>query len=358
MEKYTSGISICAGMFMLKWNLFAKYLIGMNIESGSSLNLYINLESIFDNICGFKRFNNLMNFYKQKVILEFEASILNLFAHYKGFFKKNNIKGKIYLYCTGLNDTNQKMKKINKWYRNHYFNKYTKNPEFKNIKELYDIGINDLKLITKFIPDCYIIESCNCDGSIIPLILHNCNNIIITKDLFDTLYCFNNYKVLFIKKDYGKNINDSIYTEPIDILSKVLDSNINVHENNIFSSPMYYSLLLSFMGDQTRNIDSLETDSFKTQNFIQMINNKVNNGEFLIDFTSIDSIANAFPSKLKNQLINNYKYFNWTLTEQMPLYEDIDKINKQIIDENDAESIQCLNNQRFLEFPINIIDLI
>ena len=358
MEKYFNGIGFCAGIFMLKWNVFANYLTDLKLESGSKINLFINFESILENICNFKRFNNLMSFYKQKVVIEFESAVLNLLAHYRGFFKKNNYNGNIYLYCTGLNDLNQSMKKINKWYRNYYFNKYTRNPEYKNIKSLYDIAVNDLKLIIKFIPNCFIIESNGCDGSMIPKLFEDSNNVIITKDLFDTIYLFENFKVLFIKQSYRKNINECIFTDPINILSNELDPSINICKTNIFTSEMYYKILLSFIGNHYRNIDDLNSDTIKTKDFVELLNTKILSEELLMDFKSIESAIKSIPKKIQNSLMNNFKCFDFNNHLSLMTENNIDNIKTQAITEYDLESIQALNNQRFLEFPVSIIDLI
>lgn len=357
MDKYISGISVCAGILMLKWNVFAKHLIDLKLETGSKVNLFISLESILENVANFKRFNNLMTFYKQKVIIEFEASVLNLLAHYRGFFKKNGYDGNIFLYCTGLNDLNQNMKKINKWYRSYYFNKYTRNPEYKNIKQLYDIGINDLKLITRFIPNCFIVESSNCDGSLIPLLLKGSNNIILTKDLFDTIYYFEGFKVLFVKQLYKKNINESVYTEPLNILNVSLEPNVDIYKTNIFNSEVYYKILLSFIGNQIRNIDDLSANSIRTKEFIEILNSKVLSEELLLDFKTIESVINFMPKKLQNNLSNNFKSYDLNIHLNLLSDSDIDNIKNQCITEYDLDSIQALNNQRFLDFPVSIIDL-
>ena len=161
---------------------------------------------------------NLVNFHKQEMVIELESSILNLMGNYKSYFNKEKCNVKVYLYHTSIDEAYpQQMCVYNKYYRNYYYNRYTQNPQFRHMGDVINkIIIPELKLILSYIPNCYFLESKTFDGSIIPQIvstLSSAKNVIITGDVFDTLYLFNpNFAIIYIKRKYQNcNIISDIF---------------------------------------------------------------------------------------------------------------------------------------------------
>ena len=104
MEEYRQGIGISAGSFMLKWDLLDQHLKmnNYNIQPDEEVNIFINFECILKNLSTQKGLLNLVTFYKQQLVIELEAAILNLMANYRAYFKKYKCKPRLFFYYTAL----------------------------------------------------------------------------------------------------------------------------------------------------------------------------------------------------------------------------------------------------------------
>ena len=358
MDKYSPGIGFCAGYLMLKWNILNQIFNDLKLTNSSKVNLFINFESILRNICKFKKFNTLFTYFTQKTVLEFESSVLNLIAHYRAYFKKNGIDCKIYLYYTDLEKDLQSMKSEFKYYRNCYYNKYKNNPEFKNIYNLLKIAIPDLELILNFVNGAYLTKVSDCDGSIVPkLISQNSDriNILISEDLFDSLYLFENFKVIYIKRSFSKNINRCVFTEPIGIVSSLVDYD-DIFNLALFENEMFFKLLLDFNGSPIRNLSSFTDDTLALNDFTDLLINESRKNSIIKNFESIKSLNSIFSKKLLTDLAKSFKAFDLNL--HLFKVKNEDNILNNLIDKFDNENLMALNNQRFLDFPLKIVDLI
>lgn len=356
MERYIPGVGRSAIQLMIKWSVLRQLLADLKDEK--EINLFINFESILRNLCKIKNLGLLVNFYLQKVVIELESSVLNLVAHYRGFFKKHGIKCNIYFYYTDLScENSQLMKNEIKFYRNYYYNKYKQNPEFKNIFRLLQIIVPDLKLITQFIDGVYFITTKEIDSSLVPKLLSSdIQSIVLTEDIFDTIYLFDNIKVLYIKRDFNKNSQSVVFSSPAEIADKILNYD-NPFELIVFNSELYFKLLLTFNGSQVRNLQSLSSDGCSIINFAENLRNKIKEGVLLENFKSLSSVLSFLPKKVQSELSQSFKGFdlNVHLSQVNELIKE--ELKEQIVDHFDFDSIMSLNNQRFLEFPVNLIDL-
>lgn len=359
MDKYIPGVSVAAGSYMLKWDLMDKYIRNnhLNIKPGDDINLFINFESILNNLFNYKNINSLLVYHKQDLVIEIESSVLNLVANYKSYFHKEKCNVKVYLYYTDLKSDNQQMMVYNKYYRTYYQNKYKQNPKFRNVGEvILDIVIPELELIMSYIPNIYFIKSNNFDSSLIPEIISrfdNIKNIIISGDIFDTLYMFNpNFINLFIKRKYQ---NLFIGTNVDEIIQYIIKDE-SPFDLNIFKSEMYFRLLLSINGSIIRNIKT--NKGFNYNYIIKLLKDGVDKGIILRDFNSLSSIIDIFPEKYKEDIKSAFQCMS--IENQYGLLNqiDIDNIKSQIIDKIDIVSVEALNNQRFLNYPINIQSLL
>lgn len=353
MDKYKCNVGFAAGSMMIKWNILNTYLT--DIKPNESLNVFINFESIIKNICNIRNFNISFNYFKQQFILDLESSILNLVANYKSYFIKQGAIPFIYLYYTDLESNEQLMRIINKYYRNYYFNKYRQNPQYKNIYEIMKIVIPEIELLLSYVPNCYFIKAINFDGSLIPLIISNSNdykNIIISEDVFDTLYMFERFKVIYIRRKYPHTY---ILTDPIDVINTIV-KNADPLSLSIFSTELYYKVFMAIKGSKIRNIQS--SKSFGYTKFIDIINDALKVGNILEEYKSIESILNIFPNQYRENIKRSF--ISCDLEKQLSLIgvQDRELVLSQIVEKYDNESIEALNNQRFLEFPVNISGLL
>lgn len=361
MEVYTPGIGITAGSMMLKWNLIDTHLHQhpIHIQTGDNVNVFINFECVLKNLMMHKGLIDAVNFHKQKIVIELESAILNMMANYKMYFNKEKCNAKVYLYYTDLSNDTQIMQStgLNKYYRTSYFNRYIENPKFRQMGELLrSTIIPEIELILLYVPGVYFVKSHSFDGSIIPYIVStfsDSKNVIISGDIFDTLYLFNpNFITLYMKRRF-QHFN---LTSDIDGTVQSIVKNESPFDLTIFNSELYYRLLLSIKGSKIRNIKSAK--GFGYGRFMNILKNGMDNGVVLKDFESLDSIIEMFPEQYRDDIKEAFICTSIDTQYQLLSETDIESVKSQLVDKTDMESLQALNNKRFLDFPINLAGLI
>ena len=354
------GIGVAAGLMMLKWDLLNTHmgLSRMKIEPGDEVNVFINFESVLRNLVNMRNISAKVSMFKQQMVIELVSSVLNLVATYRAYFKRYNPNVKVFLYYTDLlSETPQQMTVYNKYYREYYKNRYTNNPDFKAFGEvLSSIIIPEVKLILNYVPNCYMLSSDSFDSSIIPSIVSGiipARNIIITEDIFDTLYMFNpEFMTIYIKRRYQY----FHVTSDIESTVRSIIKDESMPDISIFNGELYYRLLLAIKGSKIRNIKS--TKGYGYTKFTKLLNNGLKDGIILRDFNSLNSVIGLFPKQFQEDIANAFKCTS--LDNQIDLLSetDISQIKNQIVDRVDIKSIEELNNKRFFDYPINMAALI
>jgi hypothetical protein len=193
------------------------------------------------------------------------------------------------------------------------------------------------------------------DGSIIPYIVStfdNSKNVIISADIFDTLYMFQgNFLDIYIKRRFN---HFGVYSTIEDTVRSIVKDE-SPFDLAIFNSEMYYKLLLSIKGSKIRNIKSAK--GFGYGKFLNIIKNGLDNEIILKDFSSIDSILESFPAQYRQDIKTAFMCTNIETQYQLLSESDIDNIKSQIVDKVDMASLSSLNNKRFLDYPINLPSL-
>jgi DNA-binding ferritin-like protein (Dps family) len=250
------------------------------------------------------------------------------------------------------------MSEHNKFYRNYYHNQYCQNQKYKAIGDIIsNIVVPEIRTILSFVPDCYFLESKKFDSSVIPLIVDEASpersSVIITSDVFDTLYLMEkNFVTLYIKRRYA---NLTIISD-VEAAVQSIITGVDAFQLTTFNEDMYFKLLLSVKGSKIRNIQSAK--GFGYGKFIKLVNDAIGSGSILRDFKSIDSIIDIFPEKYREDIRTAYKCTD--IRFQFSLLTDADKkmILDQIIDLSDIQSVENLNNVRFQKYQINIPGLL
>ena len=344
---------------MLKWNLLDQHVHNhpINIQSGDDVNVFINFETVLRNLGNQKGLTSTVSFHKQKIVIELEAAILNLAASYKMYFQKEKCIPKIYFYHTDLGENKQEMTVYNKYYRSYYHNRYMNNPQFRLMGDVMNkIIIPEVELILSYVPGVYFIKANTFDGSIIPQMIYtlsNAKNVIITGDIFDTLYMFNpNFMTIYIKRRFQQF---NVYSDVDNVVQSII-KDVSPFDLTIFNSEMYFRLLLSIKGSKIRNIRSAK--GFGYPKFASILKRGLDNDIILRDFESIESIIQLFPENYREDIKTAFKCTS--IDTQFELTNDIDVeyVKSQIIDKIDMESLEALNNRRFLDFPINLPGLL
>lgn len=362
MDKY-QPIGIAAGLMMMKWELLSQHLRPREIfEPGDTVNLFISFESILRNIASQRNLNSMITFHKQSTVLDLESAILNVVANYRMYLKREGCNPRIFLYYTDLTSTEeQSMVPYNSSYRSFYFNHYLRNPECRSLGELVTgILVPEVSLILSYVPDCYFIRSTRFDGSLIPAIISERTDprhtIVITSDSFDTLYLFREkFSVVQIKRNYG---NFNVISSVRDSVSALLSGEKECPEHvlQLFNHELYYRLLLSVEGNRYRNIQTAR--GFGFSKLITCLTEAVDRNQLLMDFRSVDSIADIFPDKFRDDIISACRCTDLSLQLSLLTNTDRDFVCSQMIDRSDPASLESLNNRRFLDFPINLIGLL
>lgn len=359
MERYIPGIGLAAGSMMIKWNLLDKHIKSnlCKLENEENINVFINFESVLKNLYLQQGLTNSINFYKMNVVIELESAVLNLMAHYRMYFKKEKCEPKVYFYYTDIDMTEQQMFVYNKDYRTYYHNKYIQDPKFNKMgKLLKNIIIEELSLIISYIPGCYFIKTKRFDSSIVPYIVSTFSdnkNVIISGDIFDTLYMFDpNFFTIYINRRFQHLKVTSDIPDTVQSIIK----NESSFDLNIFNSEMYYRLLLSIKGNKIRNIKSAK--GFGYGKLISTIKKGIDNSIVLKDFESIDSIIELFPSEYREDIKVAFQCTSIYTQYELLNEADIESVKHQIVDKFDISSLEALNNKRFLDFPINLQGLL
>lgn len=359
MDKYIPGIGVCAGSWMLKWDMMTQAISQNDLQFNynDDVNVFINFESVLKNLYLQKNLQTLITYHKKDVVIELESAIINLMANYKAYFNMKKCNPKLYFYYTDLNSSEQQMYVYNKHYRNFYKNHYLSNPQFKMMGELItNIIIPEVSLILSYIPNCYFITSHNFDGSIIPEIisrLSQSKNVIITGDVFDTLYMFNpNFMTFYIKRRFSQF---SLHTNVESVVRSIVKEG-NAFDLNIFNSELYFRMLLSIKGSKIRNIKSAK--GFGYGKFMNIMQEGIKEGIILSGFSNIDSVINLFPERYAEDIKKAFQCVSIDTQYKLIGEGDIENIKSQIVDRVDIESVEMLNNKRFLDFPINLQSLI
>ena len=350
--KYHTGIGTTAGSMMIKWVELDRHIAPILSDQSNSVNVFINFESILDNLSHRRNILQTIVNFKQQFVLEMESAILNVAANYRMYFKKHQKDCKIFFYYTDLTSDKQIMRTYKKYYRKFYFNKYNNNPQYRDILQIVKRNIiKEVELICQYIDHVYFVRAKGFDASIVPKILEWDNNVIITTDRFDTLYHFDgNFTPIYICRDKG------IRTIISDLDSMILHLLKNDEPNrsiiNIFHSKLYYQLLLISIGDNYRNIDTIR--ELKMDQMILLLQESMKNGSILMEYTSLTPIMDIFPKKHVEMISENYRCMSLDTHEEMLTDGDREYIQTQLIDKIDVASLSALNNRRFLEFPLNL----
>ena len=362
MDGYQPGIAVAAGRYMVRWNILDPLVHSnaLNIMPGDELNIFINFESVLRNMAmNSKKLQHDLIYYKQNIVIELESAILNLMAHYRLYFeKKEKCNTNLYFYYTDLTCGDpQEMQLYNKFYRSYYKNRYMQNPNFRNMGQiLTDIIIPEVELIISYIPNCYFIKSKTFDSSIIPRAISATSsrkNVIVTGDIFDTLYMFDpNFMVIYVKNRFQ---HFNVYTE-IEAVVQSIVKDVNPFDLNIFQSELYFRLLLAVKGSKIRNIKAAK--GFGYVQFTNIIKQGIANGVILKDFSAINSIISLFPEKYREDIKEAFLCTSIETQYEILSISDKESIDEQKVDRIDMKSLEALNNKRFLDFPINLGALI
>lgn len=357
--EYSNPFAVCFTSMKLRYQSYDSSIDNLNfLVPTDKVNVFINFESILNNLSMIRDIENKLLLERNfPIILISEA--INLCAHYRKFFRGNNLDTRVFLYCTDLNSKKFPEYDYNDEYRSYYINKYTQNPKFQLLgTKLKETIIPQIQKILEFINGVYFISVNNHDGSILPYVISNkyseYKNFIITCDKFDTQYYHeNNFSVHFIKKSPGGTIIFDNFKSYLMALSKE-NSEDNI-DSPVFQNSSFYSILLASLGDKLRSVDPLKGVGCKT--ILKYVSNGIKNGLITDQTISPEMIAKIFPYEQQEKLIENFHCVDLSRKKKSLNENDIFNILSQVQDRFDYNSLLELNRTEFKDYPLMLPEL-
>ena len=336
-------------MFKIKYSKLDELLSEVDFDIGEEIVIFINLESVLKKITTTITDKENVMFYKRNTILT--ACVFNLIAHYRYYFHKRAICSRIYIYGP---------ESMDKEYLNNEYNKdYRKFISLMNMDNTTSIGTNYknsiriIKTILNYVEGVNFITSGIIEPSVIPLVikkqldLYNKQYFLITDDKYDYQYIKENFRILKPRQEKSLLITDE---NVMDILKeKTKCKNIDNPDIN------FLPFIISMLGDKYRNIDKIKGIG------IAKIYNEIKRGleENIItnDVVNLNSLINIIPENFQNDFAINY--MTTSIFEQYKKLSDVEikYITNQIIDKYDGGYIKKLNDEFFIDFPLNTIEI-
>lgn len=346
--------SVCFNMMKLKYRDYDESITSKRfVRPYDKINVFISLESVFKNL-------SMVTDLEKKIYMKRDfdeiiiSNILNLVSHYKRFFVGNSLDTKVYLYYTDLSSTDFAQKKYNDEYRYYYLEKFNKNPKFIYLTEKLQTSIlPETKVYCEFIPNVYLINGMNIEGSTIPFIISERDksrkNFIISNELYDSQYSLlDNFCCHYINKSFKSNNVASTLNGLLGIISKK-PQEISTDFELLFNKYPIYTSLLSVLGDKSRSIDSLYGYGLST--FKKALESPC--GKNILNSQNPETIGDVFNDvETKAEFKNNFYCTNLKDMYDEILDSDKEAINTQIVDRIDVNSLRQLNGTKFYNHPI------
>lgn len=329
------------------------------LDMDDKVNLFINFESIMNNLTKIKDID-------KKVVLERNfvnliiPEILNVAAHYRAFFRSNGLETRVFIYMTDvMSDKFLPQEEFIPDYRSYYIQKYRFNPKYCFLGDnLRDSIIPTTQTICEYLNGVYFISAHNMEGSLVPMIIadtnHGYKNIIITSDVYDLQYQFNNnFMTIYINRNKSMPI---ISDDIRDCMIKVFkDKNITDENKDIMMNKSIFLTALSAVGNKCRSIESIRGYGYIT--VLNLIRDAIDNGRLKADTKSFEMIKDILPYDFVEEFYNNYSCLDIEENYKSLCKNDIFNITTQMVDKYDNNALIQLNNTRFYDNQIRLEDL-
>lgn len=323
----------------------------VNISTRDTVNIFINLESLFINMTNPKVKDYLVVNQKSSTI-QFIACVINLAAHYRWFFTKNKIKSKVYLYFPTLSTAEYKNRLFDKDYRRYYDYKFKEDVQNSLVYKTITSSIPIINMILEYIEGVYFIDSHNIENSVIPYIIRESEkdesvNFIVSNSFYDFQYVNYGFKIIVPRRDESALINQY----------NAIDYIANFHNCNgtyTFSSK-FLPFILSLVGNKNRNIYNIKGVQFKSAyKLIQTAFDKKMLGN---ESTNIHMLINIVKPAWRDIISINYYCTDIIYQYNQLNSKDIHDILSQMTDKFDNASLRKINDKYFTQFPIMLMEI-
>ena len=355
----SNSFSVCFNIMKIKYQLYNSSFDDLGIINPTdSVNVFINMESVLNYLSNIRDLD-------KKIMTEDEfpaiitSDILNLAAHYKRFFRSNNLETRVFLYMTDPTSNSFREQKINEDYRSYYLTKFNANPRYQTLTEkLVNEILPEATTICEFIPNVYFIQTKNVDASVVPLVISKLyptsKNVIVTGDIFDTQYTFYpQFVVHYIRKSpLYSSTSWTLKGYLKEIFKKEPDQETEV---NLLSNLSMYLTMLSVVGDKIRSIDPIKRVGVIS--VIKYLRNGIEDKIINYDTESIELLKRCFPDDMQEELENNFYQFSIKDKEINLSESECFDIKNQIVDRFDNNSLLKLNATKFYHHQLMLTEL-
>lgn len=339
-------------LFKIKFDKLDELLNeGNNITPDSTINIYFNLEPIWRLMINNNNENFLRNRSKTRII-EVTSNIINIAAHYRLWCKKHKLQSRVILYTPSFDKIVYKNAMFNHRYRSYALFKYNEDTNYYICQETIRESITMAKTILEYIEGVYLIEGYDVEPSVIPYIINKKFspkdiNFIVTTDAYDFQYANYDYYVFRPKKDDSFLIRKNCILETLKTLEGIKNETI-VPDN-------MYTFIYSILGDKNRNIDKIKRLGLST--ILNLISKAIDVNLINDKTESIEMLVQALKEEHRGAVLNNFYCIDVDFQENVMPSSSKLKIEYQIKDRFDNDSLIKINNTYFGEFPIQLLEL-
>lgn len=341
-------------MFKIKFVVLDK-IISEKITSGEHINIFVNLETIFDRLYVYNTTKDVIKDLRGSERISLSSEIINLISHYRYYFNKTfGVTSTFFLYYGNTKPSYNCS--VYSFYDYSSFERKAMNNTNHHEANLYiEDNLNLVKVVIDYIPDCYYIDTDDIEKSLVPyyIIEAHCSqhrhhvNLILSRDVYDLQFPTRpNTFVLHLDRD------DSVLIGKDDIWA--FYSKVNQINQDTFLAPELISLVYSLAGVKTRNIKGIHMVG--AARAIKFIERMVSNGDIanslLQDVERLNDILNP---KYAGVVIPNFQIID--LAHQYLQLTTRQKYNvDKALETNkyDLEALMSLNVEYYAQNPIEI----
>lgn len=337
-------------MFKIRYLVLDELLKDIEFEKGEEINIFINLETVLKKIINtIEDKENILSGPKRNLLLT--SCVFNLIAHYRNYFNKHMVCSKVYIFGPENMDS--------QYLNRNYIEDYRKDVILLNmtkstsIGHIYSHSIKIMKNILEYVEGVYFITSGIIEPSVVPLIVtedlgnEKNKNFLISDDKYDYQYIKENFFILKPRMDKSMLITSDNVMEILKEKTKCTYTT-NPHVN-------FIPFILSILGDNYRSIPKVKRLGIST--IYKLINSGIKNNKINENVTSISSLNQIVDAYNQNQIALNYLCTNVREQQKRLSNTDIIHIKNQLIDKYDGGYLRNLNDEYFIEFPLNIIEI-
>lgn len=337
-------------MFKIKYIKLDELLRNLEFNEGEEVIIYINIESILKKLTStITDIENVMFGNKRNLILT--SCVFNLIAHYRYYFHKKSVCSKIFVYGPESMDAVYLNREYNKDYRTH--SALVNADKTTSVGNIYKSSVKMIKTMLMYVEGVNFITSGIIEPSVVPLIItkylrtENRKNFIVTDDKYDYQYIKDYFMILKPRLEKSSILD---FDNIMDVLKeKTKCTNIPNPDIN------FLPFIISVLGDKYRNIDKIK--GLGIAKIYSEINKGLKSNVITYDVNNINSLVNIVHDSYQNDFVINYMITS--IYEQYKKLSDVELkyITNQLVDKHDGGYMKTINDEYFIEYPLNIIEI-